>query len=236
MGRVLDAPIIVNDQSLERLLSVGIPVLILLWNGQDLPGDLDQTLLKLARDEAGKLLIAKINIRENTGAAHRFNAVKSPVLVFIKQRSEISRLESPSVPDVLEHVRHLLGRGPQPRQKPAGVHAESSPGHPIKVTDASFEQQVLRSELPVLVDFWAPWCGPCHMIAPALEKIAADFAGRLVVAKLNVDENPITAGRYSIQGIPTLLVIRGGVVLNRLVDALPEPHLRAEVERVLRMS
>lgn len=236
MGRVFDAPIIVNDQSLERLLSAEIPVLILLWNGQDLPGDLDQALLKLAREETGKLLIAKINVHENRGAAHRFNAVKSPVLVFIKQRSEVGRLESPSVPEVLEHVQHLLGRGPQPRRKPAHARAEPPAGHPIKVTDASFEQQVLRSALPVLVDFWAPWCGPCHMIAPALEKIAADFAGRLVVAKLNVDENPITAGRYGVQGIPTLLVIRNGVVINRLVGVLPEPHLRAEVERVLRAS
>jgi len=93
---------------------------------------------------------------------------------------------------------------------------------------------VLESDLPVLVDLWAPWCGPCHMIAPVVEKLAVDYAGRLKVAKLNVDENPATANAYHVQGIPTLLIFRDGRVVDRIVGAAPEPLLRGKVDAALR--
>lgn len=105
---------------------------------------------------------------------------------------------------------------------------------PVTVTDGTFAREVLESELPVLVDLWAPWCGPCRMIAPVVEKIARDYAGRLKVAKLNVDENPQTAMRYQVQGIPTLLIFKGGRVADRIVGAAPEPLLRGKVDAILR--
>lgn len=104
---------------------------------------------------------------------------------------------------------------------------------PIHISDAEFESKVLRSTTPVLVDFWAPWCGPCRMVAPVLEQIARDLGDRLTVVKVNTDENPIWAGRYEVQGIPTLLMIAGGQVLDRIVGALPAPLLQAQVERFL---
>ncbi len=97
---------------------------------------------------------------------------------------------------------------------------------PIHVTDAAFEQSVLKSELPVVVDFWAPWCGPCKMVAPTLEKLSKEYAGKLVIAKVNTDENPDWAGRYGVQGIPTMLLIAQGKIVHRQVGALPEPMLR----------
>lgn len=97
---------------------------------------------------------------------------------------------------------------------------------PIHVTDAAFEQTVLKSNLPVIVDFWAPWCGPCRMVAPILDKIAREQAGKLVVAKVNTDENPDWAMRYGVQGIPTMLFVANGKVIHRQVGALPEPMLR----------
>jgi thioredoxin 1 len=97
---------------------------------------------------------------------------------------------------------------------------------PVHVTDAAFDQSVLKSELPVIVDFWAPWCGPCRMVAPILDKIAKEFAGKLVVAKVNTDENPDWAGRFGVQGIPTMLFIADGKVVHRQVGALPEGMLR----------
>lgn len=104
---------------------------------------------------------------------------------------------------------------------------------PIHVTDAAFEQAVLQSGLPVIVDFWAPWCGPCKMIAPTLEKLAAEYAGKLMVAKINTDENPRWAQEYGVQGIPTLLFVAQGKVAHRQVGAVPEPYLRDIVEEFL---
>ncbi|MCK5319253.1 MAG: thioredoxin [Anaerolineales bacterium] len=107
---------------------------------------------------------------------------------------------------------------------------------PIHITDAEFEEKVLNADLPVLVDFWAPWCGPCLMIAPLLENIAEDYAGKVVVAKVNTDENADRAMQYGVQGIPTLLVFSGGELIREHVGAVPEPHLRELVDEVLEIT
>jgi thioredoxin 1 len=101
---------------------------------------------------------------------------------------------------------------------------------PIHVTDDAFEATVLESDKPVLVDFWAPWCGPCLMVAPILDKLAEEYDERLVVAKVNTDDNPSWAMQYGVQGIPTMLLISDGKVVHRQVGALPEPYLRDMVE------
>ena len=98
------------------------------------------------------------------------------------------------------------------------------------VSDANFDEEVLKAEGPVLVDFWAPWCGPCKMIAPVIEKLAERFEGRLKVCKLNTDESPQTAGKLGIQGIPTLMVMKGGQEVERLVGFRPEPALVEKIE------
>ncbi len=104
---------------------------------------------------------------------------------------------------------------------------------PIHVTDAAFEKSILESSLPVVVDFWAPWCGPCKMIAPVLDKIAEEFAGKLVVAKVNTDENSEWAMQYGVQGIPTMMFFYEGKIINRQVGALPEPMLREVIDQFL---
>jgi thioredoxin 1 len=104
---------------------------------------------------------------------------------------------------------------------------------PVHVTDAAFEKTVLQSNLPVVVDFWAPWCGPCRMVAPTLDKLASEYAGKLVVAKVNTDENPEWMTKYGIQGIPTMLFVAGGKIIHRQVGALPEPMLRDIVAQFL---
>ena len=103
---------------------------------------------------------------------------------------------------------------------------------PVNVTDANFAAEVERSPLPVLLDMWAPWCGPCVMLAPVIEELAAEMAGRVRVAKLNVDENPATAARFGVQSIPTLLLLKGGRELDRIVGVQSKAAIVQRIERV----
>jgi len=100
---------------------------------------------------------------------------------------------------------------------------------PFHVSDSDFETEVIESEKPVLVDFWAEWCGPCHMIAPHVEEIASEHKESLRVAKLDVDENPTIPGRYGIIGIPTLMLFKGGEVVARMTGALPKDRIVAQI-------
>jgi len=101
------------------------------------------------------------------------------------------------------------------------------------VTDANFEQEVLKSSQPVLIDFWAPWCGPCKAIAPLVNELAKEYAGKLKVVKMNVDDNPETPARYGVRGIPNLLIIRNGQVKEQIVGAVPKGHLVRAVDNAL---
>lgn len=103
----------------------------------------------------------------------------------------------------------------------------------IVLNDENFEEEVLKSELPVLVDFWAEWCAPCLMVAPAIEEISRKYAGRLKVGKLNVDENPIISAKYGIQSIPTFIIFKKGKVLGQTAGAMPREALEAQIGEIL---
>jgi len=113
------------------------------------------------------------------------------------------------------------------------ITPSTASSHPVTGTDANFSKEVLQSSLPVLVDVWAPWCGPCRMIAPFVEEIAGEFAGQLKVVKLNSDENQITPSQYHIQGIPTLLFFKNGQLVDQLVGAVPKQHIVGKIKQLL---
>jgi thioredoxin 1 len=101
------------------------------------------------------------------------------------------------------------------------------------VSDANFELEVMKSATPVLVDFWAPWCGPCRAIAPIVEELADDYAGRLKVVKVNVDDNPMAPARFGVRGIPNLIIVKDGQVKEQIVGAVPKQHLVRAVDSAI---
>lgn len=103
-------------------------------------------------------------------------------------------------------------------------------GNAVAVTEQSFDNEVVKSSIPVLVDFWAAWCGPCRAVAPTVEELATEYTGKLKVVKVDVDENPEVSGRYGVQSIPTLLVFKGGEVVERMVGAYPKAVLLSKVQ------
>jgi thioredoxin 2 len=125
-----------------------------------------------------------------------------------------------------------LQQGLQPRcgrcKNPLLAHAS-----PVVVSDATFASEVERSQLPVLVDAWAPWCGPCRSIAPLIDELAAELVGKMRFAKLNVDDNPATSQRFQIASIPTLLVFQEGRVVDRMVGAMPKTEIKRRLQRII---
>lgn len=244
-----DTPINSNDQSFDRVLQAGLPVLALFSAGAP-DTAIEGTLKQIAKADAGKLLVAKIRADENPKLVERY-ALRGPSLLTFKEGTEAGRAEMPTADQIKAYSEYLLGRGPKPAAPPppraetarasesggsaGGAQGGNAAAVPLHVTDATFQKEVLGASLPVMVDFWADWCRPCHMVAPTLEKLAKEYAGRVRIAKLDVDKNPRTQAQYQVQSIPTILLVKNGKVIDRVVGAHPESNLRAAAERLLKV-
>jgi thioredoxin 1 len=108
--------------------------------------------------------------------------------------------------------------------------------HPIEITDSNFEQEVLKSDVPVLIDFWAVWCGPCKMIAPYVQEIANEYSGKIKVGKLDVDNNPQVSMQYGIRSIPTLLIFKGGKIADQIIGAVPKNMITGKLDAQLQAA
>lgn len=233
MQPVFDTVLTSSDLSLDRVLNAGLPVSLIFYE-KELSGELRQTLNDLARQYAGKALIVTLARSDAAQALARFGVRQLPALITFRDGKSLARQENLRASDVRPYITHLVGEGPLPpsRAPAAGPQTnEASSQGPINVSEAQFEREVIQSERPVLIDFWAPWCGPCHMVAPTIEKLAREHSNALKVVKVNVDENPDLASRYRAMSIPTMIVIKGGREVDRWVGAQPESVIRSRVAR-----
>lgn len=237
---VIDSVIHTNQESIDRVLGAGVPVLLVFSSaGAPLPPALAATLDELAKRHAGALLVAQIDGRAQPALLQRFEIRQTPAVAVVRAGAVLARLAGRMTDAELQPwVNHLLAGAPPPAPEAAPAVASATAAtaaagaQPLTLTDGTFAATV-RGPLPVLVDFWAPWCGPCRMVAPAVEQLARDFAGRAVVAKLNVDENPMTPGQFGIRGIPTLLIFKGGQVVDQILGAQPYEALAQRLSRHL---
>lgn len=222
-----DVPVSVSDESFERwVLESALPVALLFCTPKFAKCQTIQPLWQaLAREYAGRLRVAQIRVDDNREWARYYGITALPTTLWLRGGKERQRAEGlPDEATLRERAEALLADR-EPRLPEKARSSLSSANGPVTLTDATFAA-ALADERPVLVDFWAAWCGPCRMIAPTVEQLAKEMGERALVAKLNVDENPQTAQRFRVMSIPMLLIFRQGHVVDTLVGVQPAPVLR----------
>jgi thioredoxin 1 len=232
-----DTPINATDASFERVvIQASLPVVAVFWSTRETPRQQINALLEQAAGEyAGQAVVVKLDVADAPQSQATYDVDTVPQFLFFRGGQLVARAKGmPSAKALRPWVEYLLGRGPKPMsQKPPRKKATAGDGHPLVVTDADFERVVLGANVPVLVDFWAAWCGPCRMVAPVVEGIAKEFAGQALIAKLDVDANPMVAQDYEVMSIPTLIYFHNGREVDRVVGAQPANVLRQKLEALL---
>ena len=247
-----------GHQSIDRVLRAGLPVLLVFWQrNSPQSAELDPVLEQLAEKFAGRALIAKIDGESEADLVKRYHVRLMPSIVVVNAQGNPEATLPGRAADqaIRDWLTYVVEGGTKPAQA-AGNGIPTATGEPLPangkhhhsatqtatardrtaspqtVTDSDFEK-VIQSKTPVLIDFWAEWCGPCRMVGPSVEQLAQEFAGRAIVGKLNVDHNPNTARRYNIMSIPALYIFKEGQVIDRIVGAQPLPVLRQHLARAV---
>jgi len=225
-----DTPISTDDASLPKVLQQTLPVLLYLYNQPN--ADLDVALTNAAKKHAGRLLVARVDTRQSPQALVTYKNPALPAVFALKNGHTQSHKASVQPADIKAHAAFLVGEGAKPQDAPTPP-PDKTAAHPTAVSDKSFMRDVLQSKTPVLVDFWAPWCGPCRMVAPILDTLAQKYVGQIKVVKLNVDDNPQTASKYQTMSIPTLILFKDGKLIKKLVGAHPQPVIERLIQTVI---
>jgi thioredoxin 1 len=224
---VFDMPITTNDQNLQKVLTQDLPIMLLFFE-QDMDKPLMDALQKEAKRNAGQVLFVRMNARENPDTYRKYGQPPLPALVTLTSKRKVKSDAGTIRPaDVRNHLKHLLEDTPLPAKQDK---VAASDNQPIHVNENTFREVVLKSKKPVLVDFWANWCGPCHQIAPYVEQIAKQHGEKIKVVKVDVDANQALMRRYGIQSIPTLILFEGGQPADKVNGANPVA-LKKMVER-----
>ncbi len=247
-------PMNLNQANLDSVLNGDQPALILFTTGDGLRGDFKIAFDKAAQEGKDQIVYAKADPRQLPELAARFDVGEKPVLIawycgetlarrpkpwgtdlplaielLQKASAEAAPIDAPADGGSTEQAEQTK-EDKQPVTQPIVLNA------PVQVTDETFEAEVLNSDIPVMVDFWAAWCGPCRMVAPVLEKLAGEFAGQIKIAKVDVDANPGLSQAFRIQSIPNLMIVKQRTMIFNQPGALPEDALRNLIEQAIALE
>ena len=246
--------ITLTDADFQAVIDSPKPILVVLTNDSGIRGDFS-TAFKKASDDHQDIVFAEIDVDNNPIAREHFKFGKKSVLVAVHRGEELVRRSRPwgtDVPLAIELLQNAIKNeetddqltdekeelAPKTQEEtpimsdtPANIDTK-----PINVTDDTFEELVLNSPLPVLVDYWAEWCGPCRMVAPVLEKLAEEYAGKVRIAKVDVDSNQGLAQHFKVMSIPTIQMIKDRTIVFSQPGALPEPAFRDLIEQLIALE
>ncbi len=233
-----ELPVLDTLAAVEKELKGSTPLLLLLWNDQAPRRDAEIALKTAVDKYQGQLRAFLVDARHDPALVERFELGKNAVLIGWFDGKEYIRRTRPWEADVTGVADEVAALVPAPAGAgPAGQPPASKNGDkPVNVTDATFVEQVMNSKIPVVVDFWAGWCQPCKMVAPILEKLAKEFAGRVRVAKVDVDANQMLASQFGIQSIPTLMFVKNGKIVGQSAGAAPEGALRDAFNQLIALQ
>lgn len=235
----MSEPLILTDENLDSVLATDKPVMILVA-GEGTRGDIT-TAFKKAAGQPSQFIYAQLDPKANPQAAERFGVEGKPLLIGWYCGESVVRRSRPWGSDMALAIEQMQNRVDEmnPTASAAAVAAPapvSVDTKPVNVTDQTFQKEVIDYTLPVVVDFWAEWCGPCRMVAPILDKLAQEFAGQIRIAKVDVDQNPGLSQTFRIQSIPTLMMVKNRTIVFSQPGALPEATLRDLVQQLIKLE